>query len=57
MHLIYVDCIPNSVSQDVFVQECPSEHQQGGQPSDGMECEREKEREKGERKRIARKDS
>lgn len=46
MHPMYVDSIPNSVSQGVFVQECPSEHQQGGQPSDGTESERKKEREK-----------
>lgn len=57
MHSIHVDHILNSVSQGVFSQECPSEHQQGGQPSDSMESEKKKEREKGERKRIARKDS
>lgn len=43
-HSIYVDRIPNSVSQGVFVQECLSEHQQGGQASDGTESERKKER-------------
>lgn len=46
VHPMYVDSIPNTVSQGVFVQECPSEHQQGGQPSDGTESERKKEREK-----------
>lgn len=40
----YVDRIP--VYQGVFIQECPSEHQQGGQSSDGTERERKKEREK-----------
>lgn len=46
MHSIYVDHIPNGISWSVLVQECPSEHQQGGQSSDGTESERKREQEK-----------